>query len=396
MLLTANNVASTEIANSVICKVLGIYPEECLIERPVFREAFIDGSIDIDDLREESAKMSIPWQFFLLEEIALDKELKKIEDLRHKASERLFVKRKGEGEVTSKRILDRMIRAQCFVSENGSFPPNTFIGSLKGKSMLDAASHIQLYFDINLFSFRKLPKFDALEYLISRIEDRNINVCRGVLSNQILPLLDESKDVYRNTSGFAIRDDKVPFVFLPSEVNPSEAEGRQIYTLVYLVVLIGLDSFDHLIQRNYGANVLKAKGADLAAHRIASEFLLPTSETDKYRGVQITEEDRDTLSRRFKITPSAVVTIFKLRGFFKTNDEYDMMMPLPVKSEKRRKGGAVVPIEKSVRKFSGRHAYDVINGSIKSERLSAVPAQYLIFGCVRKKKFRQYRKNLSI
>jgi hypothetical protein len=72
--------------------------------------------IKFDDLESEAGRIIIPWQIFLLDPSNLETELTRIETLRHKASKRLLAKRKGTGSITSKRILDRLIRCQTYIS----------------------------------------------------------------------------------------------------------------------------------------------------------------------------------------------------------------------------------------------------------------------------------------
>lgn len=399
MILTVNNKQSIKIENAVVAQILNMYPEEKLIERSVFQDAFANDSIEYKDLKDEGDKILIPWQMFLLDSRNLKKELNHIEKMRaDKISSKLIAKRRGIGNVTSKRIIDRLIRLQNFITLTHALSQNAFCGSLIGKSNVEAVAHILSYFDIDIDKFRKYSKSGAFGYLLEKVESKYINVSQGVLANKMLPhsrVVDNS--IYRNTSGFVIKDDKIPFIFLPSEINPDEVEGRQIYTIVYLIVLIGLNEYDFFIEKNFRAKALSTTNKQKKIHAITSELLLPSEATEKLNGSVITPTIRDDLASKYKITPTAVVVTLRIRKIISTQAEYEVLLPPPYESPKTSIHHFRSPkIETSVRKFCGRYSFDFVNAGISSGQLSSIQAQYLLFGAVNKKNFKKYRDELSI
>jgi len=317
MWVTVNGTNSTEIEDSVVERVLSLYPEEELINRPVFEKAFNSGAVELQDLKDESGKILIPWQMFFLTTVNLNKQIEHTdEQRRHKVSAKLVAKRRGTGDVTSKRIIDRLIRQQNFLTSTGTIPKNTFCNSLGRIPTQRAVESLITHFEISReYLWKYQGKARALEYLIGKVERQNINVSRGVLSNKLLPTWQVvPSDVYRNTSGFAIKDDCIPFVFLPSEVNPDEVESRQIYTLVYLLAVIGLGKYDYYLESNFKAKMLSATGVSARIHAITTEFLMSTIETDKLRGKKITAAKRDELANKFKVSPSALIITLRRRG----------------------------------------------------------------------------------
>lgn len=398
MWIKANGTNSTEIEDNVIERVLGMYPEEKLIDRPIFSEAFANGHIDFMDLQAESEKILIPWQMFLLNRTNLDNQIAQIDKQRkYKVSSKLIAKRKGTGNVTSKRIIDRLIRQQNFLTSSVTFSNNSFCGSLQGMQTSQAVNHILTHFKIDrstLWSFTS--KGRALKYFIAQTEDKNINVSRGVLTNKLLPAWQVvQNDVYKSTSGFVIRDDQVPFVFLPSEVNPDEVESRQIYTLIYLIAIIGLEQYDYFLDKNFKAKILKAKGISAKLHSITTELLIPTTEVEPLREQSITSNMRDDLSNKFKVSPLALVTTLRMRGII-SKQEYDALKP-PVYVPKKTKTHMNSPrVSTSVEKFCGRITFQAINIGIRSGSLSSVQAQHLIWGASNKKGYRKYRNELGI
>lgn len=399
MWVTVNGTNSTEIDDYVVRRVLGIYPEEVLVKRPVFEAALVNGRIEYSDLQDESEKILIPWQMFFLTATNLGTQIAHIERVRqHKVSSKLVAKRRGTGNVTSRRIIDRLIRQQNFLTSTATFPINNFCGSLKGVRTLQATEQILANFGIKretLWGYR--TKGAALEYVIKRIEARNINVSRGVLTNKLLPTWNVvPSDVYRNTSGFAIKDERVPFIFLPSELNPDEIESRQIYTLMYLLSVIGLDQYDYVLDKDFRAKMQKAQGMDARIHAITTEILMPSAELDKLREKPVTLELRDELSKRFKVSPLALVVTLRMRGII-TKKEYDALKPAPYVPKKMPNTEIRSPrVSTSVRKFCGLMSFSAINDSLRSGTLQRVQAQHLIFGGANKKGFKRYCNELNL
>lgn len=400
MNLTVNNEKSAEIEDTVVEQILNMYPEEKLITRSVFLNAFINKTIEYKDLKTESEKVLIPWQMFLLNKQNFKKEMNHIEEMRaDKVSPKLMGKRKGRGSVTSKRIIDRLIRLQNFITSTNIIPRNTFCGSLIGKPNEIAVSYIISYFDIDFEKFRNYKnKSTALQYLLGKIEDKYINISHGVLANKMLPhprVVNSS--IYKNTSGFVIKDDYVPFIFLPGEANPEEVEGRQIYTLMYLVILIGLNEYDFFLGKDFKTKLFTATKKERKIYAITSELLLPSDVTELLRGTTITSAIRDNLALKYKITPTAVVVTLRIRKIITTKSEYEALLPPPYDPDNAPKRYLRTPkIESSVRKFCGKYPYDFVNGRIRNGQLTSIRAQYLLFGIPNKKNFKNYRDNLKI
>lgn len=400
MWVTVNGTNSTEIEDSVVERVLNLYPEEQLSKRKVFQKAFAGGVIKLSDLKEECDKLLIPWQMFFLDKTNHKKQIEHIEKTRaDKVSASLLAKRKGAGDVTSKRIIDRLIRLQSFVSENTTLPNNSFCDSLKGMRVEEAAKQLILHFLIDQpWFWDSRGKGVALTRLIKLVESKSINLSQGVLQNKMLPHHSVVKgDLYKNTSGFAIKDNKVPFLFLPSEINPDEVESRQIFTLIYLLVIVGLGEYKYFLEKDFTAKVLV--GGDRMSRRIfdiTTEVLIPNSETDKLRGKKITLSLRDELASKFKVSPSALVTTLRIRKVI-TKAEYDVLKPEKYKPGTRT-SGPMRPqkISTSVQKFCGTVAITHVNNGIRTEAIGNIRAQYLLLGAVNKPNFHKYRSEIGL
>lgn len=400
MWVTVNGTNSTEIEDSVVERVLCLYPEEQLTKRKVFQNAFETGVIKLSDLKDECEKLLIPWQMFFLDSDNHNKQIAHIEKTRaDKVSSRLLAKRKGSGDVTSKRIVDRLIRLQGFVSSTTKLPNNPYCGSLKGKKVEDAAQHLISYFDINhsWFWIPNRTKDTALSKMIALAEAGNINVSQGVLQNKMLPHHNVVKgDVYKNTSGFAIKDEKVPFIFLPSEINPDEVASRQIFTLIYLLVIVGLGEYKYFLEKDFSTKMLSGGKTSRRIFAITTEVLMPNSETEKLRGKKITTALRDELASKFKVSPSALVTTLRIRNII-TKAQYEALKPEPYKPG-TRKTGPMNPqkISTSVQKFCGHLAVDHVNAGVRTNDVKSTQAQYMLFGAVNKPNYYKYRNEVGL
>lgn len=400
MILRVNNQDCLEIENSVFKMILNFYPEEKLIEHKPFKEAIEANKITILELKKLSSRIHTPWQIFFLSEKELKKELSEIEKKRIDKFPKGRVdldKRKGLSNLTSKRVVDRLIRVQNFVS--GQIPDNQkcqFIGSLNSKSIENASLYISDYFNINIKRFRSQKKpLDALNYLIESIEMKgDINISKGVLKNGILSTIDPIKKVYKNTSGFVIKNEKIPFIFLPYEINPEENHYRQILTLVYLIVVIGLDKYEFWCEESLSFNKTISDKDYNKIYGIVSEFLFPKTETDLFiKDKNISVALVNEFKERYKVSYSAILKILKIRTIIGT--ELFKSLELPKKDFEYSEGildfiFGNQKLSKSAKNFSGSVSFDIINKNIKSKMITPTQAQLLIFGRIEKTKYKNY------
>lgn len=401
MILKSGTTKVVELDDKVFETLLNFYPEEKLIEHNVFKNAFDKNSITVNELKDISEKIHIPWQMFLLDLDNLKKELKNIETNRlDKFPKDLLVihKRKGKGEITSKRIIDRQIRIQSFVA---SQLPNDFVcdfsGSLKLKTIQEAVVYIINYFGIDLEYFRNQGSVEkSKNYLIEKVQSKsNINVSQGVRTNGILPEIKNTFDLFKNTSGFVVKDKKIPFVFLPSEINPDENHYRQIYTLIYLLVVIGMEEYAYAIE-NYSLQKVRDDKKFRKMNSIVSELLLPTLITDQYSSKEINKDLIDKLKKQYKISYTAILFILRLRK--KIDGDTQSSLELPKKDSSLFEEVAqlfVHPhIYTSVKKFCGLVASEKIDFAIKNNHILPNQAQMIIFGRFRKDKWIEFKTKL--
>jgi hypothetical protein len=399
MWINHNKRKCVEIENCVFKQLLSFYPEEELLKRSTFLDATKQGYISYSDLISESETLFIPWQMFFLDKDKLSIQLKNIETNRADRlnNSSLMSKRTGKSGAYPKRLIDRFVRSQNFLcSPNNMLSDNKFNKSLIGLNINDSVAHILKYFSIDVDVFRDKKKVSqSIDYLIERISACNINIARGTTAHGLMPCTENHRVLYKNLSGFCLRDDKIPFIYLSTnEITGEEVVGRQIYTLIYLLALIGLDIYSLAFNDK---NIVSIPGKNSAANLtnlITSELLLPKKELEKYRGTKISPEDVKEISLHYKATPRAV--LFRLKkDHFITPEEHEQLINVnnvPLKTDRPRSP----KIETSVKKLCGDIVFNTTNKLLKNGGVSPIQAQFILFGKPDKKKWKDYRSYINI
>lgn len=378
-------------------KILDIYPDEHLVNRPVFEDAFMTGEISLAALRKECDVLLIPWQLFLLSPDKLVASIQKIEERRKsKFSERLIANRSNDGSGISLRIADRIIGLQEFASE-GIDTDNTFCGMLNNYRRSQWPLLIIQHFGFDLSRLNNKPKDGTLKYIIRQVESKNIRVARGVLSSAVkfFPAAKEVQKTYRKSSGFVVHDEKLPYVFLPDEMGDNETPGRQILTLVVLLVLVGTNNYDLYLTSDLELHVKRA-GILRQAFGVATDILLPYEATDKYKDVVITETIRDELAASYMLTPSAVVVTLRQRGIIDSDEQQAALLD-SIEGGVKGTGPRKAPkIDTAVKKMCGDATTTDIIRAISAGSLTTVNAQYLMFGRVDKIKYATFAATVGL
>lgn len=396
MWLTHRNKRCVELDDRVFQRLLTFYPEEELVNRPVLSAAIRSGEIRKSDLIAEADKLFIPWQMFLLSWPNLRRHLLAIERERRDKIDvgHISTRTRAKGAVPY-RLIDRYIRAQRFLLESEAHSRNTFCGSLRGKSVPVAVAAIEQHFGISRKAFwARSTKERAFEYLAGCIESGNVNVALGTSEARLVPTTRNHKSLYKNVSGFCLKNPKVPFAFV--HMNMADAEepaGRRIYTLMLLVVLIGLDIYT--VTRDWRPGRTRA-GRDAehspTAHAIVGEFLLPSSAFTHLKGRRVTRKIIDDLSDAYKLTPTAVTyRLWKARII--DRDERDSLITpsIPIKRKARSPY-----IENAVRKLNGGLVVSAVNSAFSRRSISQNQAQYVLFGRIRRPLWAKYRARVGI
>ncbi len=178
---------------------------------------------------------------------------------------------------------------------------NPFIGLIaKGvkekQSTVLLAESLRTQLGVNLDILRSGSKEKVVTYIADCAEQNNIFV--SFSSYNYMPQRITGLDV----SGICIKDSRFPFIFINTkdgEDNPRiiEPAGRQTFTLVAMLVSIGMNKFIF----NSKTKGLKAPYLN-EVYSLVGEFLIPAS--DIIGETVETTDDLRVLSNRFKVTPS--------------------------------------------------------------------------------------------
>lgn len=400
--IKANGSKVIDIDEASVETILNIYPDESLIDRPVFTDALRTGELSFSKLHTECETLMIPWQLFLLEPQKLEKAIEKIDAKRKAKFDKKLLANRANGDKSgiSLRIADRLIAFQEFAREQVS-DKNIFCGSLKNIHHSKWAEAVINYFEIDTMILSGGNKSKALESLITCVETKNIRVARGVLdsTNRLLPVAKTVRQIYRKSSGFVIEDCKVPYIFLPNELNDSETSGRQILTLITLLILIGNNQYDMVLSGQLELLVDHHTKKLRQAFAVATEILLPFSATDMYKGLPIDTEVIEMLSSKYMLTPTAVIVTLSQRGLVVDaihkqellNATRKSLLTGDTKTYKRSAN-----IDNAVKKWCGNATTTDIVDAIRSKSLSSIQAQYLIFGRVDKLRYAKFKASFGI
>ena len=386
-----------QVEEASIGKILNIYPDEHLSERPVFSNALANGEMSLTDLKKECGTLLIPWQLFLLQPGKLDRSIEQIEARRNaKFNERLIASRKKDGSGISLRIADRVIGLQEFASR-GISQPNDFCGMLNNHDRSQWPQILTKHFGIDPIKLKNRPKKAVLEYLIKQTEAKNIRVARGVLSSaaMLFPVAREIQKTYRKSSGFVVHDPKLPYVFLPDEMGDNETMGRQILTLLVLLVLVGTNTYDIYLTGDLELRIRRDKIL-AKAFGVATDILLPQEVSDSYKGKVITEAIRDELAAAYMLSPSAVVVTLRQRDVIESDKEQTRLLG-SIETGGGGGGPMSAPkIDTSIKKLCGESTTADIVSALSDHKLKTVDAQYLMFGRVDKLRFAKFAATVGL
>lgn len=396
MWLTHRSKYCAELDEWVFRRLLTFYPEEDLLSRPVLAKALADGEITKADLQKEASVHFIPWQMFLLSKDKLKAQLRNIERVRlDKIQLAELSSRAGGAGATPYRLIDRYIRTQTFLTSTERYGPNAFSGSLNGLSVGQSIERIEAHFAIDRAElWEASSKERALEYLIERLGDGQVNVALGTSEARLVPSSKNLRSLYKNVSGFCLKDARVPFLFVNMNMaDEEEPVGRRLYTLMLLLVLVGLGIYSVTRDWRPGRTPRRAKDTYLPhAHKIVSEFFLPSTVIAAHRGRQATAETVQDVATRYKLTPTAV--IYRLwREKVITAAERELLTQPPVIIKRRARSPR---IDNAVRKLNGQLVTTAVQKAYTSGVITANQAQYVLFGRISRKTWRKYKAQLGL
>jgi Zn-dependent peptidase ImmA (M78 family) len=267
-----------EIDKSVFLSLLDLTP---IKEYKAYIDAVESQEISIKNLKSLSFKAGIPYPlFFASKKICNIQLAHKNKNIFGKLPYKNQIKIGSRGflKVNDIELIVQDIgRKQEFLKRRilPNAQPNKFIGSLvknikSSTSISNIANDIREAFKIDLKYLRTLKKEKVLDYLRNCVEKKGILV--SFSSHNYMP---QNLDRNLLVSGICIKDLKFPFIFINTrdgDENPKiiESEGRQIFTLLSMLVCVGMNEFI-LSLNSYNSENKISK----IALEIASEIIIP-------------------------------------------------------------------------------------------------------------------------
>lgn len=401
--LGSNTVLSIPLVN--IRRILTMYRKEKLLERKFFRTLVSEKNIRLRDLKEEAYLCFINWRIFLLDTRNLKKYLKQLKRRRNQKmlSRRLVTNRENPRSKTnglSPRLVDRLIDIQDYCKQD--FPePNALINKYQDEDIepQELAERLLARLGIDRQSIRtQRNKENTLKYLTQKVESQQIGVARFRIYRSIVPTIKEIRATYRGSSGFILHDNKLPYISLPYQEKKDdqieESFGRQIYTLLFLLVALALgksnveigyefEEFDHEFKHDENAFI----------HETVGKMMLPSPETNHLVKGLVTSDYVLALSTECKLTPKAVLVILQKRN--KAPKDYVLERSEPINNSKKEMRRSP-RISTAISNFYGESMAKIIMSHAISQdpgnRLAAPKAQYLLFGRIKKELWRELKR----
>lgn len=262
-------------------------------------------------------------------------------------------------------IIKDLLRKQSLAKKHDpTLIKNKIVGLLRrpGATVREDADKLVAALGLDLPTVRQArTKEIALELLIEQLEANQVLVSRSV-RGYMPQILDGV-----HFSGMTIRDPKVPYVFLAGGDHGDfqEPPGRQIFTLVLMVVLIAHGIFAPV---TYDAN---SHAPDAGREfDIVGEILMPTS--------QLQDIDLDGLEEvriaadAFKVTPSAMAVRAMRVGKLSPETALEFLGELRREFQGLPKPGPrnqPKPVN-AIRKYSGRALTARMLAAVEEGRLS--------------------------
>ena len=276
-----------------------------------YQNAVLSSEIKFSDLKELATKADIPYPlFFATKEVIdvhiKDKERNLFEKLPSKSEMQLNSRGKMKLEDIELIVKD-LGRKQEFLKTRilPATNDNSFVGFIAKKAKEKVANNeladdIRKYLNIDLSVMRKMSKDDVLQYLCDKSEDKGVLV--SFSSYDFMP---QNIDKELGVSGFCVKDKKFPYIFINTrdgDDNPKilETAGRQIFTLVAMLVCIAMNKFIFSTKKGHTKSDETKK-----IYSIVGELLIPREDAESINVSSL--EDLKEGARLFKVTPSMLL-----------------------------------------------------------------------------------------
>jgi len=276
-----------------------------------YQNAVAINEIKFADLKELSSKANIPYPLFFATKTIIDIHIKdKAKSLFEKLPSKTEMQLNSRGKMRLEDIeliVKDLGRKQEFLKNRilTTSKDNSFVGlvakKLKEKKQnYELADDIRSRLGVDLSVIRKISKEDVLQYLCDKSEEQGVLV--SFSSYDYMP---QNIDKELGVSGFCVKDKKFPYVFINTrdgDENPKilETSGRQIFTLVAMLVCIAMNKFIFSTKKEQTKSDETKK-----IFSIVGELLIPKKDAESITISSL--EDLKEGARFFKVTPSMLL-----------------------------------------------------------------------------------------
>jgi Zn-dependent peptidase ImmA (M78 family) len=276
-----------------------------------YQNAVVDSEIKLSDLKDLATKANVPYPLFFATKDVIDVHLKdKEKSLFDKLPSKSEMQLNSRGKMKLEDIeliVKDLGRKQEFLKTRilTTSKDNSFVGLIAKKAKQKTPNHeladdIRKYLDIDLSVLRKMSKDDVLQYLCDKSEAQGILV--SFSSYDYMP---QNIDKELGVSGFCVKDKKFPYIFINTrdgDDNPKilETAGRQIFTLVAMLVCIAMNKFVFSTKKGHTKSDESKK-----IFSIVGNLLIPKADAESIT-VYFLDDLKDG-ARVFKVTPSMLL-----------------------------------------------------------------------------------------
>ena len=179
-------------------------------------------------------------------------------------------------------------------------------------------------------------------------------------------------------SGLAVRDAKIPYLFLgSSDDHYFEPAGRKTFTLVLLAALVAYGKFAP-VSYTESTHVQGAR----REYDVAAEFLMPAREVAPLTVGSL--HDAKEHARAFRVTPSAfVMRAWRLDKIKAAEaDQYLADLRREWDNRPKKKGGGAASAVNAVKAYCGQELFNRMVGHMRADRIG--PSEFNRNVCLNK------------
>lgn len=371
-----------EIEKRTFLLLLNIPPVQ---EYVAYQNAISNNEISLVDLKDLAEKADVPYPLFFA---PLNKVIVQIKDkdkeLYQKLPSRQEILLGFRGKMKSgdiELIVKDLARKQEFLKKRIliSSTENDFVGSVakniaKGISDKKIAEEIREYFDLDLKELRKMSKNDVLDYLTKKSENKNILISYS--SYTYMPQ-EISKGLY--LSGFCVKDKKFPYIFINTRDGDEkpiilETSGRQIFTLLSMLVCIGMNKFVLSTKKGQSKDPSRKK-----IFSIVAEILVPKEDVENLTIRSL--DDLKEQAQLFKVTPSMLLMRLRELKLIKKEvaDAYSFKLDQEIKAMEAKKVYRQPKQVTGYGKYNGERFSREVVSAYKSRKISLDETKNILF-----------------